>query len=161
MRQRQALPSDAGLSLVEALVAVFIMALATSVIVLTRPPPPDPVDAEVRRFSEMVETLSQHAIATGAPLALDLGEDDYKALKWQDGKWLPYRSNVIALPNGMRFQNSGTGGSDSADEEAWPEIEFTAQGVTTPMQIILRHSGADILLSVRADGQVVRGASDE
>lgn len=68
------LSSQSGMSLVEVLVALFILALASAAIVMTLPRQPSRLDREVARLELAIDRLADEAIASGEVRAIRLGK---------------------------------------------------------------------------------------
>ena len=67
------LSSQSGMSLVEVLVALFILALASAAIVMTLPRQPSRLDREVARLELAIDRLADEAIASGEVRAAAIG----------------------------------------------------------------------------------------
>ncbi len=57
--------SQSGMSLVEVLVALFILALASAAIVMTLPRQSSGLDRELARLEDAIERISDEAISSG------------------------------------------------------------------------------------------------
>lgn len=145
------LSSDAGFSLVEVLMSVFIMALATSVIILTRPPPPDAMSVEVEQFQDMLEATTDKAILTGAPTGIRLSAEGYSQLVWREGEWVNISNQVVKLPDGASLEILQRG-----EDQTGPDIEMSPLGDVSPVQVNLAMRGRYLLLSIDAEGSITR-----
>ena len=61
------LPRDAGMSLIEVLVAVFIMAMAAGMVAMTMRAPADPLEEAAARLERDITSAMDFALVTGAP----------------------------------------------------------------------------------------------
>lgn len=110
------LRSDAGLSLIEIMVALFIVGLASSFVVLSLPRSPTPL-IEVRVILErLFEDQRVEAILGGVPRGLLIEDHEVSVLVFRGGEW---RS-----PTGLR---------DEARIELHPETELTIEGEDAPV----------------------------
>jgi general secretion pathway protein H len=78
-----------GVTLLELLVVMAILALTASIIVLSAPPPQGPAKAEAERFAVRLIAASEEAIIAGKALRLDLSPTDYRFLAFAEGEWKP------------------------------------------------------------------------
>ena len=86
-----------GLTLIEALVVIAIMALLTAVVVATAPPGTTDAEAAARAFRQDVIALSDEAVVTGR--ALGLAGDALSVLVFTEA-WEPART--LGVPVGVR-----------------------------------------------------------
>ncbi|MBY0422046.1 MAG: GspH/FimT family pseudopilin [Parvularculaceae bacterium] len=78
-----------GVTLVEALVVLALIAFAASVAALNAPPPRGKAKEEAERFAARLDAAFSAALVAGAPVRLDVEKDGY-AFKLYDGeKWAP------------------------------------------------------------------------
>ncbi len=78
-----------GVTLLELLVVMAILALTASIIVLSAPPARGPAKEEAERFAARLVTASQEAIVTGQVLRLDFSPAEYRFLAFREGAWKP------------------------------------------------------------------------
>ena len=71
--------SQSGMSLVEVLVALFILALASAAIVMTLPRQPSGLDRELARLEDAIERISDEAISSGELRAIHVTAQGYQS----------------------------------------------------------------------------------
>lgn len=76
-----------GLTLLELLVVLAILALAASVVVLNAPPAADGARVEAERFAARVDAAMAFSLATGAPVRLAATPADYRFERYAKGQW--------------------------------------------------------------------------
>ena len=164
-------PAEAGFSLIELMVVLFIMALMTGVVMWTLPTGNAEARAWVERFSEQVQVAADQSAISGAPIGVRLTAQGYSFYRYRAGAWevfddrsplagKDWPEEVIYL--GLRSQGSAPGSDPAAagqeeeeDTQPLPQIRFDAIGPPAPFEIELQSS--DILFSVRRTPQGVIG----
>jgi prepilin-type N-terminal cleavage/methylation domain-containing protein len=145
-----ALSSQSGMSLVEVLVALFILALASAAIVMTLPRQPSRIDREVTRLESAIDRLADEAIASGEVRAIRLDDDAYLVQAWRDGGWVPLARSSHTLPAPLKITVSKTSG-DTTD---WPDIVADTTGVVTARNFVLAEGVERRVISVSSSGAV-------
>jgi general secretion pathway protein H len=146
------LPSDAGLSLLEVLVAITILAMVSTAVVFAVQPADDPLDSEADRLTLRLNYASQDAIATGQPVGLvieDFGAG-YAFYRYVDGLWRPMNNNPGLQPHTMEADIRLTV-TDAvlleAEGSAVPVFWFEPAGLNDPFRLVLQGEGREIELS--------------
>lgn len=143
--------SQSGMSLVEVLVALFILALASAAIVMTLPRQPSRLDREVARLEQAVERISDEAISTGELRAIRVTAQGYQAHMWRQNAWVPVTKSDHQLPSSIQL-SARKGLKDRKD---WPEIVADSTGIVTGKPLMLVEGAAARTLTVSASGQIV------
>lgn len=98
---------DAGVTLVEVLVALSIIAVMASASVLAlRTGPGDSPEAEARKLAIRLAFAVDEALSTGTPLRFETGTDGYRFTRPEDGEWREAglaRLKPRSLPRGIAF----------------------------------------------------------
>lgn len=150
-----ALPSDAGLSLVEVIVSVFILALATSVIVMAAPEAPDPVDESADRLAQDIARARDAALISGKIMGIDLQKGGYQIVSLRESTWLPTAA-PISLSQ-VRIELLTDQGDDDDDEESdLPELHFDPTGIAKAARIRVWRNSSEVALEVLDNGSVQR-----
>lgn len=148
----QAGASQAGISLVEMMVTLSIIAIATSLILLTVPMRPQ-FKQETGLLQEMLEQTASRAMVSGQPMGLVIEGNSYSAAVWQDGTWRVLRSHL--LPGDIRLQVDGKPQvTREADEPVVPAVIFDPLGHTQPVAIELVRNDILTSLTLGPDGKV-------
>lgn len=146
------LPKDAGISLIEVLIAVMIIGVISTAVVFSLQPGSDPLEEEADRLSARLIFASQEAIATGQPVGLvieDFGAG-YSFQRYIDGRWWPLAENPAfaqhAFEDNIRLHvldallRSADG--DDAPPPSLPLLWFDPAGLTEPFALRLEDETA-------------------
>lgn len=76
-----------GVTLLELLVVVAILALVTSVAVFSAPPPQSSARAEAERFAARLGAAVEDAILTGVVMSAEVTPAGYRILRYDGGAW--------------------------------------------------------------------------
>lgn len=152
--------AEAGLSLVEVLVALSIVALATTIITLTLAGPP-PRARESERLRATLEQTADRALVTGRPAAILVDGRTYTAAIWQDGSWRTLPGASRTLPAGMTLtapRERQAGYSGQGDDE--PALIFDPLGHSGFAVIDLVRGGAVTRFTALPDGRIATETPD-
>ncbi|MGH1420323.1 MAG: prepilin-type N-terminal cleavage/methylation domain-containing protein [Hyphomonas sp.] len=97
---------DAGFSLTEVLAAVFIVAVASTFIVLTGPKQPDALARQGKSVSALLSKSVDEAMITGETYGLSITEAGYQPIKWVAPKWQAATDDVIPHEPDVRLAQS-------------------------------------------------------
>lgn len=117
-----------GFSLVEILVALFIMALASAMVVMAMPAPRDPLESEVDRFGEVISRTLDLAITRGQARGIRVEESGYRVYTRIGGRWVPSASEVLTLPSGVTMHIVT---KDNGAKDELPQIVADAAGIVS------------------------------
>lgn len=145
--QRGDLRSDAGISLVEIMVAMFIVGLASSFVVLNIPRTPTPLEEARRQVEDALITSARLADIGGEPRGVKLRVDRLELLVFRDGEWrapndfnrlkdVEWDEEVrLTVPETRRRPRPV---SDEEEEDVvQPDIWFDPTGIATAKQFDL------------------------
>lgn len=126
---------QSGLTLVEILVVLAIIAVMSSVVVLGLggAGQAQSAQAEARRLAASIQLASDEALVADRALALSWDAEGYSFVEWSGGGWQPHRS-------------AGLGERHSFSEE----ISLSADSETAPLPI---GENAPLNLTLKAGGQ--------
>lgn len=110
---------QAGFSLVEVMVAMFILALAGALVVMSIPHREGGVDVEVRRFEDVLDRVSANAIVSGQTHAVHVEPDGYRIYRRVADRWVEAGKMRVVLPGSVRIGISS--GREAAGDDA-PQI---------------------------------------
>ncbi|WP_300528783.1 GspH/FimT family pseudopilin [Maricaulis sp.] len=149
---RRRLPSDAGLSLLEILVAITIVAMVSAAVVFAVQPADDPLDSEADRLTLRLNYASQDAIATGQPVGLVIEEfgAGYAFYRYVDGLWRPLGNNPGLEPHRMQAEirlSVTDAVLVEAEGSAVPVFWFDPAGLNDPFRLRLQGQGREIELN--------------
>lgn len=78
---------ERGLTLLELLVVMAILALLVTVAVFNAPPPRSSARAEAERFAARLVAASEQAVLQGAVMSIEMTPAGYRVLRYAGGKW--------------------------------------------------------------------------
>ena len=143
--------SNSGMSLVEVLVALAILALASTAIVMTMPRRETRLDREASRLEGIIERLSGEAIASGEVRGLRLEEGGYIMEVWRHGRWQALQG-AYELPKSVELKLQRPGVQKRAKMS--PDIVADETGFVTPTRIVIQDGTKRRALIMDAAGAV-------
>lgn len=136
------LRSDAGLSLVEIMVALFIVGLASSFVVLNIPRTPTPLEEARRQVEDVLVTSARLAEIAGEPRGLKIRQDRLEVLVFRDGEWrAPKEFNslkdvvwgeAVRMSRPVDRREARSQREDEEEESLQPDIWFDPTGIAEP-----------------------------
>jgi len=158
--------SEAGVSLIETLVAVAIIGVVATAVVLSIQPGSDPMDDEADRLLARLIFAEQDAISTGHPVGVVVEEFGarYSFYRYVDRRWWPVRDNDALAgheltPGSRLLVDDAILAAIVQDEgeEAViiPAFWFDPAGMTEPFR--LRLESADTVLELAWTGDARTG----
>jgi len=139
------------MTLIEVMMVVFIIGLATGLVVLTLPPNPTPEQSDARVFAQNLSTAQDQAILSGQPVGLFLHRDGYTLQSWRAGRWEPVNGGAN-LSRGTQLDFRG--GEREAPPEGWPHYIFDPTGVSLGADFQVRGRSERIDIVVNTNGEV-------
>jgi type II secretion system protein H len=147
--------TQSGMSLIEVLVAVFIMALAAGMIVLTIRPKDDALSAAALRLQHDVEAALDTALVTGNAQGLQIGPTGYRQFVWKGETWIPALVPPVAFKRNVAVdQSRDRSTARTKATSILPDIVLDATGVAAGEPIILMRGRDRIELVIAPDGTV-------
>ncbi|MEO0983611.1 MAG: GspH/FimT family pseudopilin [Pseudomonadota bacterium] len=162
MRPR-ALPSDAGVTLTEIMVVLFILGLASSVIIMSAPDRPDPLEEEAGRLVATLRTAQDVAITSGRMVGFDARERSYEIMTRTGGaEWRVRREFGRTLPEEIAL-DLDIDDLDIVEDvpQDWPELLFDPLGGATPAVFTLRSGDETQTVRLDPNGDAVLERADE
>lgn len=164
---RHIMHQDAGLSLIEILVGISILAIVAFAVTLSMQPGKPPLDEEADRLAVALHRASAEAVATGYPVGLRMtqGGGGYAFARHVDGSWraMPDAGGPAGrmLPEGMRIDLEGDAAPQTEDRPRdgappVPAVWFDPAGLTEPFRLRLASSEGRVELAWTTDGTVER-----
>ena len=136
-------PIEAGVTLVEMLVVLVLVATLAGAVALSLPAArgADPL-VEAELLAARMRRASEEALLAGAPVALAWDGEGYRFLVSMDGAWTPHPVRLLAetrtLPSGLALAGEGIFAVTSAD------LPLDGQ----PLRLGLGRAGADPVRAV-------------
>jgi general secretion pathway protein H len=144
--------NERGFTLIELIVVLAIIAVATTAVLLGLPGPERTLRHSAEKLAAQAAALRDEAVMTSSPMAIRLGDGGYGFERYADGRWTaatekPFRR--VALPEGMSI------GTTPAGER---QIRFDATGLADPVVLSIDYRGLRRTVRVDAGGGVALGA---
>ncbi|WP_143435666.1 prepilin-type N-terminal cleavage/methylation domain-containing protein [Henriciella aquimarina] len=146
---------QSGMTLVEVLLVVFIMALVAGFAVMTLPARDSSGDRAVRKVRMMVQTLSDRSLLTGEVVALQAGERGLEALQWTGETWQPMALAPLSLPDGMHVEIRSAEAGPRRLREKQAMLVINPLGEMRAARFEIIGDEATRTLSLTPDGKVV------
>ncbi len=153
-----------GLTLLELLVVVAILALATGVAVFNAPPPRSGAKAEAERFAARLVAGVEEAVMTGAPARVRLEPQSYAFERFDGEAWaeasggrlfsnrlLPKNIAILAVSKDAAKANSAP--DDGGDKETqW--LALDPIGMSDAYDVVFADGRQSWRVSINAGGKV-------
>ncbi len=140
------------MTLIEVMMVVFIIGLATGLVVLTLPTRATPQQAAARSFAGALVQAQERAIVSGQPVGLRLEDGGYGLAIWRGERWQAVRGGG-ALADGLSLKLYPATENPPLPQ-AWPDLVFDPTGVSAGAEFQLRGKGARIDVILAPDGEV-------
>lgn len=153
---------EAGFTLVELLVVVFIIGLMASVVTLQMGRQSPPAEKHASELARALTLLSRESILSGEATAWTVTGGDYAFERYRDGSWSPVEFRRISLPEstpeGLVLIPSGDDRRGALQASREPEpgrlVVFLPVGEATPVEIEISGQRSLRRLTVAANGAV-------
>lgn len=120
---------DGGFSLVEIMVALFIMALASAMVVMVMPSRPDALNAEVDQFETLLTRAQDQAISRGQAQGIRVETNAYTVYTRINGRWMPLEAGSHRVSGGVTI--SVLGKTEAKSVDTLPQIVMDASGIVS------------------------------
>jgi general secretion pathway protein H len=154
--------SEDGFSLVEVMVVIAIIALASVTAVTQINPPRSALQSEAGTLVLRLETARRHALATGVPLGFAVDGDGagYTFMDLQADGWRVRHGDAalgpVRLDEGVQLTLAGAHapvGRDSAGLPT-PDLWFDPAGTEPPVRLSLRQGAREVSILVSSHAAV-------
>jgi general secretion pathway protein H len=139
--------AERGFTLVELLVTLVILGLASAAVLLAIPDPQGSLREEGERLAARLAATRDAAIVGGRDMAVRFDAAGYGFETRRGGAWLPADGRAFAA---RRWPE----GTTVTTEPATTRITFDATGLATPTVVLLSRDGAAARVTVEAAGAV-------
>ncbi|MDP3368376.1 MAG: GspH/FimT family pseudopilin [Brevundimonas sp.] len=136
----------AGFTLVELLMVVAILGLATGAVVLAVPDPRPAVGAEAERFAARLSRARDEAVLSNRPVAVEVTPTGYAFTVFDGRAW----SALSDGPFGPEIWQAGTAVSPAEGAR----FVFDPTGVTEPATFTLNREGKGRTITIDGAGEV-------
>ena len=136
-----------GFTLVELMVVIAVIGIASAAVVLAMPDPRGRLMDEAARFATRTRAAHEAAIVDGRPVSLWITREGYGFDAWRGGRWSP--ADVAGLK--VARWNDGTRASGLVRER----VTFDPTGLADrPLTVALVREGTRAEVAIAADGTV-------
>lgn len=142
---------EAGMTLVEVMLVLFIIGLASTVVVLTLPPQESPARQAASDLTRMLQTAQDRAILTGSSIGVHIDDRTIGTSVWRGDDWRKDRQ-TLDLPRGTSLRLLDV--EPAEDESDTPAIVFDQTGVNADLSFRIDGRSEDIDLMFSASGEV-------
>lgn len=159
-RRRASLHSQAGMTLIEVLLVVFLIGLGASLAVMTLPERTPADQARAEAIASEIKQTRLEAMLSGQALGIRLKQTHYETMRWLDEAWL-LRDVSDPFPQGVELiKDIDPGTRRARDEqipviEGWPDVIFDPTGVVSETRFRLLGRDADYDILISENGEVV------
>ncbi len=143
---------DAGFSIIELMVVVFVIGLVASFIVLSAPRQGSDLVRNTERVAAVLSQASDEAVVSGNTYGALFEGNTVHLVRRDDGIWNRLATGVVHLPAELRVTPVLSG--NQVRPEAAPDIWFDPIGMTTPARIEVSDGRQSRFIDVGADGSV-------
>jgi general secretion pathway protein H len=144
--------SEHGFTLVELMVVMAIIGLATGMAVLTMPDARGDLHTDAERFAARVRGAQDAAVIEARDIALTVRADGYSFSRNLSGRWVPIATKPFAPQHWAEGAQAIVGNAGSA------RVVFDTTGSGTPMDVTLVRDAQSVRIHVGGDGTVRVGA---
>lgn len=142
-------PGVSGFSLIEVMIVIFVMGMASTVIVLTAPEPESAIEADARRLKQAIEALQVRAVMLGRGEGLHVDETSAAHVYAEAGKWIAERGPILSFSHGTQID------SDRSSHADQPDIMADATGMLLPANLRMSSGTQVINVTVTPEGRVL------
>ena len=139
-RRTRGTSSEHGFSLVELMVVIVILGLASTAVVLAMPELGGSLQAEAERFAARAKAARDSAIVESRPFALTVSPEGYEIARRSGGQW-----QVASHQDWVEGTQA---------ETATGRIRFDSTGLAEPLYLVLRRRERQVAVEIGPDGSV-------
>lgn len=122
--------NQAGISLVEVLVAVFIVGVMSSLVVISLPRGAPPEREFATALQNVIRDSIDRSIISGAPVAIDVRNNIIQVQDWKNAEWTTGRAPSVKIDGKIVTQQIEP--YDPYRDEAEPELVCDPTGLVSP-----------------------------
>jgi general secretion pathway protein H len=154
---------QSGLTLVELLVVMTILALIAGIALINAPPARSSAREEAERFAARVRAASEDALVRGRPIAVDIDAAGYSVRRHEDGEWRPDEGDrfvsrqfprnvaVEATMHDPALENAALPSAAKRSEEP-VRIVFDVVGASAPFEVEFSDGRGRVEVAYTAEG---------
>ena len=140
-----------GFTLIELMVVITVIALASAAVVLTLPDGAAKLRSDAERFAGRVGAARDNAVIEARPMAVWVSPSGYGFARRAQGQWQPLEDKPFATTSWRDGVLADTGGGQL-------RVVFDGTGMAAePMAVTLVREGRRLAVAVDANGRVMIG----
>lgn len=143
--------SNAGFSLTEVLMAVFIISLASTFVIIAGPKPDSPLETQAKAIVQVLDDASEHAMISGLPVGFEIDGESYSTLLWNGSEWKTSTQTTKMKP-GVRSDRQKSLLSAQGEAPAVPTVIFDPTGLAEGKAVLLSDGRTKIAIVIEQDG---------
>ena len=140
--------AEHGFTLVELLVVVAIIGLASAAVVLAWPDPRGSLQTEAERFAARARAAQDDAIVEARDVALDVTRDGYGFEERRDGRWQAMTDRPFEPRRWAEGAQAVVGQAGHA------RAVFDPTGIADPLNVTLLRDGSRMNVTIAMDGTI-------
>lgn len=150
--------AEAGFSIIELMTVLFIIAVVTSMVILTLPRRQPSAELEAASLAIAIERASEQALVSGIAHGIDVGQRGYAIVLRQDGNWVQVAGSAHRLESGVTLVRGE--GADGQAEDG-PHFIFDPLGTALGEPLTLSGGETRITLTLAPNGNVSLQGGDD
>ncbi len=139
---------DPGFTLVELLIVLVLLGLASAAVVVALPDPRGSVTAEAERFAARAKAAQDRAVIESRAMAIRVTAAGYGFDRRSKGEWEAIDSEPFHDQRWGEGIAAAVGGSDAA------RIVFDSTGMADPSAVTLSREGEKATVTIAQDGRI-------
>jgi general secretion pathway protein H len=140
--------AERGFTLVELMVVIAIIGLATGVAVLTMPDARGDLRADAERFAARVRSAQDTAVIEAHDVSVSVRADGYDFSRYQRGRWVPLRDKPFAP------QLWSTGAQAIVGTAGSARVVFDTTGGAEALDVTLVRDSQRVRIRLEGDGTI-------
>lgn len=148
---------QAGFTLVEVMVALFIMGLMAGAVILNMSEPEDMLTIQAKKMTSHLKMAAQMSLIEQIPLGVTFSDEGYSLVKYDDDEWTILKSYTFGedqIPIIALSQNGAQLDFEAIKKSTIPVIRYDTTGLATPFVLSLGFGGDRVKISGLVDGSL-------